>query len=597
MEVLIFPQGRRPGQLVSPTATTSRLNNSRMKAISNHLLKKLAGPAAFQRGKNYYQEGRVAELRSRGKTITALVEGTETWRVTLKHTATVFEGCCDCPASDNFDFCKHCVAAAMQYRAGLEQEDQLKNPRVKDRLPAYFMTWQKQDLVDLTLELLNNDHSRLTEFRIKADSAAGKMDDKAIKKQITAAIPCNRQLFKYHQVRNYFQTVESVLENLEPLIKSLTPEKALKLIDYAMQRIDRALETIDDSGGFRYHSVELLASLHLDTLGRSALPPEQLAAYLYRLYSEPVSDLYPPIPDHYLAILGAEGQQHFFETIRSEWEILPPLTDTDWDKEYVYRRLMHPLLEEARRSGDTDAQIALHSKIANGFQDYLELSALCLANNQLEQALHWRQRAEKDNKKAYHSKAALQENQIAIWSQTGDYQAVLDARWEQFLGQPSLPRYLAILEVPGARKKDTLKQRALAELEQRQSRASDRSPEKQAALDTQAQIYLHYKQTEDALGLAEKERLDPTLLLRIAKANNQSPDRTLPLFIRVAEFHVNRSDNQSYKEAIEILKCCRQQLPAKSIGRFEARVKALHDEFKRKRNFIKWLEEALPEMF
>ena len=49
-----------------------------MKAITDNLLEKLAGPGAFKRGKAYYEQGHVAEFKRRGRTITALVEGTET---------------------------------------------------------------------------------------------------------------------------------------------------------------------------------------------------------------------------------------------------------------------------------------------------------------------------------------------------------------------------------------------------------------------------------------------------------------------------------------------------------------------------------------
>lgn len=567
-----------------------------MKAITDNLLEKLAGPGAFKRGKAYYEQGHVAEFKRRGRTITALVEGTETWRVTLRHTAAVFEGSCDCPASENFDFCKHCVATAMAYRDELEQQDQLKKSSGKDRLPAYLLTWEKQALVDLTLELLACDRPRLNALRVQADIAAGSFDDKAIKKQITAAIPYNRHLFRYAQVRNYFQSVESVLETLAPQLKTLSPDKALQLIDYAMARIERALETIDDSGGFRFPAVALLTSLHLETLQRSDMSPERLAGYLYGLYTEPVIDLYPAIPDDYAEVLGTEGRKQFIAIIRREWDKLPPLASDDWDQKFAYWRLQQPLLKEAELTDDIEARIALKIKTATGFRDYLELSALCLENDQADKALYWRRKAEKDSNKPYHSQAALEENQIAIWSHGGDYDAVLKTRWRQFLEDPSLQRYQAIVSVPGAGRENAIRKSALTKLRDIQSQAADRPAKKQAALNTAAEIHLFSDQAEEALALAESEALHPDLLLHIAQANDKFPDRTLPLYFRVAAFHVRQGNNQSYKTAIDILKSCRQHLPKKLYGAFVVLAAEMLEKFKQKRNFAKWLREAFPDI-
>ena len=84
--------------------------------ISNELLIRLAGKPAFNRGMDYFKGGHVLGFRHKGNRVTADVEGTEIYRVTLKWTARQLDGACDCPASEGFDFCKHCVAVALTLR-------------------------------------------------------------------------------------------------------------------------------------------------------------------------------------------------------------------------------------------------------------------------------------------------------------------------------------------------------------------------------------------------------------------------------------------------------------------------------------------------
>lgn len=91
------------------------------------------------------------------------------------------------------------------------------------------------------------------------------------------------------------------------VLTELDTEQSLELIDYALLRINRALETIDDSGGFRMHSVSELGELHIQILADSGWSPEKLTACLHKLYTAGEVELYPEIPDDYMPLLGLEG--------------------------------------------------------------------------------------------------------------------------------------------------------------------------------------------------------------------------------------------------------------------------------------------------
>jgi hypothetical protein len=72
-------------------------------------LKRLAG-GAFVRGEAYHREGRVEILAIEPRRVLARVTGTEDYRVNLLGQGETIKGECDCPAFDDYGFCKHMVA-------------------------------------------------------------------------------------------------------------------------------------------------------------------------------------------------------------------------------------------------------------------------------------------------------------------------------------------------------------------------------------------------------------------------------------------------------------------------------------------------------
>ncbi|MCG6938974.1 MAG: SWIM zinc finger family protein, partial [Gammaproteobacteria bacterium] len=110
--------------------------------VSNEHLIRLAGKPAFNRGVDYFKSGNVLKLKQKGNVVTAEVAGTEVYRVKLKWTSSQLDGACNCPASDGFDFCKHCVAVALVLQQTQAEQDQLIKGGAEDRIRAYLL---KQD--------------------------------------------------------------------------------------------------------------------------------------------------------------------------------------------------------------------------------------------------------------------------------------------------------------------------------------------------------------------------------------------------------------------------------------------------------------------
>lgn len=566
-----------------------------MREISDELLMQLAGAAAYKRGLSYYQQGHVSELRLKGKTIIAQVEGNHVYQVTLKHTSKLFEGSCDCPASEGFDFCKHCVATALVYRDQLQQDKRFQGSSAKDRLPTYLMTLDKPQLVAMLLEQLQNDRDTLAQLNIKADMATGKLNDKAIKKQITAATPLNKQLYRYPQVRSYFARLDVVLSSLDAVMVDLPAAKALALTDYAIVRVERALQTIDDSGGFRFDAMERLADWHHRAITAVAMPAADLATYLFSLFMQPVSDFYPAIPEQYAEILGEEGSAAFIALVQQAWDTLPPLKDKDWDMQGEYLHLQYPLERDALRRNDSEAVIALHAKIACEFSDFLELSALCLQHNKLDQALWWQERAEKAKHRPLYARNSLDDNQIAIWLYNKNFIPVVELLWQRFAKRPSVELYQKIIAIKGQKDSKPNRGKAISSAKHAVEANSD-NHERQESSNRLAKLYLHFQDVTQVLVLAETSKLHPSILVETAQANSDHTERVLPLLYRAARAYIETSNNDGYHQGIDVLKLAEQLAGKQYVSQVKPVLEGFLVEFKRKRNFCLWLREAFTEL-
>ena len=574
-----------------------------MKEINHTTFLDLAGKAAYQRGEIYYQDGLVGDLRINGNSIIAEVEGTELYRVTLKHTARVFEGSCDCPASENFDFCKHCVATGLKYLEQNQSKEVLKDSKAEDLLKNYLLSLDKNVLAEQLEILISNDKILEDDWTLKAEIAAGKLDHKAFKKRFTKAIPYNRHLYRYAQVRDYFSRIELVVDKLAEFRSDFKAADVLGLVDYALQRIEKALETIDDSGGFRYASVEILNELHIEILSEIDWPVEKRAAYLLEIYNASDNDFYPDIPGSYVEALGEEGLKYFNAELQIQWDALPPLADNkiseyDWETGSLYRHLQGPLLVAAKLRGDIDCLIQLKLKTAVSSRDCIEISTLCLDHDRLAEAIDWWQKAKswQKSERGYRGdrNGAFSEQEVAILSYQKKFNEALQIRWAEYQRISSMHSYGKLVEM-AALAKDTSNwyQRAVDYLNTK----FEQNPNPYL-VSLIAELHLKEQQPEQALALAKQHQLHPETLLEIIRANKEKVIEIIPIYLRLAEYEVELTKNSAYRSAIKLLKEAEKLTINDEQHRkiwFQG-VEQLHVKYKVKRNFKGWLEEAFPEL-
>ncbi len=569
--------------------------NTTMIEVSDSLLQRLAGEAAFARGSAYYADGRVGELRQAGRKIFAEVTGNQNYTVSLMHTERVFEGSCSCPASDNIDFCKHCVAASLQYRTQRSRREQQLGGSGADRLQAYLESLDKKELVEHLNEYIYADKVSFEAWSIRADQALGVVDFKSVRKRITTAIPYNRQIYRYAQVSAYFARVEAIVEFLADLTTSLSAKQMLELCDYALERIARALETVDDSGGYRFASLELLADLHQQAFMAIVWSAQTGADYLLAYFLSDRNQLLPDLFPVFLSVVPTDAVQQFEASITAQWQELPVLdASVDADTQYLYQKLQTYLLDAAEQQGDIDRAIEIKVKTAVETYDFLELFDYCLKAQRLEQAEEWLIRAEQGELNRQYNTDILKRHRIDLYEARGESDAAAELQWQQFKQRPRLESYSKLLDLTNSdERREHWRQTAQNALLQQLAKPARHSHSPLASL--LIRIFLLEENVEAALQIAEQHNADEDSLLSVANRIPNYAERALKIYMRVVEQRVSQGNNNSYQQAVDILLHSRRVLGGQVESQWHEQLAIVRNKHKAKRNFHKYLDAALAE--
>ena len=423
-----------------------------MKPISSATLRALAGDQAYELGKRFHSEETVSGVLVEGNQITADVieradiEGGVIWRVSLHHTAQAFEGSCDCPVSEHFEFCEHCVAASLSYMAMLDKQKKLQDLSGKTKLRAYLDMQDKEALVSEMLLLIQREQPVLDEWMLSSELASGSPQLTGLKKRIRQAIPIGKHLDRRSEISSFYQRVDLMLRKLNDLLPSVFSEDALTLVDYAIERLGGAQKTIEDHAQLGENTIELLLSQHLASCLRLQWPAGKLADYLFERYVGEYDSLYQGLPDNYSELLGEDGMRCFLDQLKQYWDALPALTiKADWAQSTHYAHIARPLLVDAISYQNVDLRIELLAKTAVAFSERLALSVFALQNNRIATAIQWFNRAAKLQKTG--DSQSLLNQKVDILCYQGKMKAAEELLWSHYKAKPRIEIYQQLQQV------------------------------------------------------------------------------------------------------------------------------------------------------
>lgn len=555
-------------------------------SISDNELFELAGPGPFERGYDYYRQGQVIDLESRSEGIVALVSGTDLYRVKLRYDGMEIDGSCNCPASQGFGFCKHCVAAALELRDQLA-DGALTATKVDDTvLEAYLVRQDTKVLASHLLKALHRDPVLYERLQRQVELDLGTLDAGQLKKTITRVTP-PRDIFEAVKVRAYFRRLEEVLEGILEIADRVPAEDLLKAALHGMKRLNKALERVDDSGGFREFPQALLRDLHCAALRRLNWTPQQRAKHLLEQALADPWDQYEGTPTDYSDALGDAGLRAFYAIVEKRFAALPvPSKHASFDDRLPFIRLQRYLKQRAREQDDFDAMIRLEKLTASTGYDFDNIARLYLKKGDPEAASRWLSKADALDTYDRSGRKALW---ASVHEAMGDWDAAIAAQEAAFQRDAKYGDYRVLMNLARQAGRTEAVRESVLEFLRSENPALSWSDERRAW----------------ALARIQKDDQDWAGLKATALARISHPDRLLraarwivkislgdagPVYEKAIDALVARKSNSSYRAAVRALREARPAFYACSPSAFDECVSRLREAHFRKRNFLAFLE-------
>lgn len=572
-----------------------------MKSLSEKLFRQLAGDNAYQKGKTYYHEGRVRDLQIDQPKITAQVAGQQDYHVVLHHTPKLFEGECSCPASNYFDFCKHCVAVALHYYYQTQINQELADNIESSPLLGYLNTLTKPQLAHELHRLLLNDEIALDRWQLRADIASGRVNSSNLRKRITKAIPYKPSgLWRYRDVSAYFDNCDENLAILEAPLFALEPANAIKLVIYALQRFEKTLDTVDDSSGYRavleqrlqkwFNS--LLSSELWESKSKTALIAELILDKKYRY--EALSLL-----SGVASSLSNQECDEIITTVQHAWLKLSPDNAAYSDESFYYTRLEQVLLTQARQKKDRQAEFEILERGAVDVARCLDLVKRYIVNDQLTEANKWLDYAAKINQSNAHELYEIESAKIELWQSEGRYDDALQALWARFEEQEKASLLQQVISVAThLDQQDIWRNKGIALLAAKLDYQDHTQRNRQRA-ETLVTIYLDNQLMDEAIALANTNLLTPETLMNIIEANPLLNKSSFQVLEKAVNQYLDRIGQSVYDDTISFLLRQQEHIDQAQQTEFDDVLFSIYRNPKnlRKTNFIKRLKAEFPSAF
>ncbi|MBB5787050.1 SWIM zinc finger family protein [Jiangella mangrovi] len=237
-------------------------------------LGELADARTVERGRAYAVGGRVVDLIDDGARLTAVVRGTDDYRVEL--VAAKQSWFCDCPVGVTGAFCKHCVAVALAASGGSGSAAPA-GPVELDRF----------------------------EPRPAVGDDVGELAD-----EVRRVFTPRRRFYDYDQANAYADDAEATVRLLE---EWCTRAPSAELLVVVQTAIDQAIRTIlrsDDSSGGQGMQIGRLLDAHVTAAVHASLDRKAsaaLARWLFRLMFAGPQDFVTVDIDQYADAVGPAG--------------------------------------------------------------------------------------------------------------------------------------------------------------------------------------------------------------------------------------------------------------------------------------------------
>ncbi len=325
------------------------------------------------RGEKYHRSGAVTITALTTTSVSAKIQGTRRYEVRLDVSANP-DWSCTCPAAIDGDFCKHCVALALELAAidAGYAEVPLVLPAVtqigaassspstsvgeqrqseRERLIEFLHTLPTDRLVDLVVEQADTDWKFLAKLQIEADQTrSAPVDLDAWIHRIDQAMAIDDYI-DWRAADAWANNVSFIIDAMRDLIDNGHAGAVIPLAEYAFRSVEGAAEFVDDSNSGCLREIsEQIGELHFRACELHRPDPVTLARNLIELeLNSELEGLYHAV-SIYADLLGDVGLAEYGRLLDSLGD-----GNTRSDRGYTVKSLRRAYLEELN---DVDALVA-----------------------------------------------------------------------------------------------------------------------------------------------------------------------------------------------------------------------------------------------
>lgn len=553
----------------------------------------LAGERYFERGQRYHSGGHVRDLVEHEGVVVAKVAGTEDYRVRL-WAEDGLDFSCDCPLGLDGEFCKHCVAAGLAWLEADFSEHAPGGAATMNDVQTYLEEIDRAVLIRIVMDQAMEDEGLRERLLLRA-SRMGGLDLAAFRRAVDDAVGFDDDY--YGPPRDYARGIQNVVGAIAELLEERFAPEVIELSEYALASVEGAMNYDVDGtiGGI----IEDLEGIHHEACKRAKPDPEALAKRLFDWELGGDHDTFFDAVNTYADVLGERGLAEYRRLAEKEWAEVPALGPDRENRPRFFgkrERLAGIMQVLAYRSGDVETLVAVKSKDLSTAHSYLEIARVYKQAGDDEKALEWAEEGAWVFPGGGHPD--LRRFLSDEYHDRGRHEEAMDLIWTGFAETPRLDGYQELkAHADRAGTWERWRKKALHFV--REDIATKEKKPKGPYLSLPVdhselvEILLWEGKVEEAWREAKEGGCSDRLWLDLAARREEDhPEDSLPIYQERIEPLVNHTNNKSYRTAYELLLKVRTLMHR--LGRqaeFDEYVELLRLEYKRKRNFMKLLDD------
>ena len=561
--------------------------------MNKGLLREWAGISIFERGEQLAQDGNVHGYSDENLTIQAKVNGSYIYNVTIVNNS---EFNCTCPAATYQPICKHAVATALvhmgDYSCG--QEANNNNDELELELPDNkgVMKWLSQLDTNRLTEIINDQLQDNPSFwehlqqRCFIETQTESLSQQQVWLLIKGALPYDHA-WEYHEAHDYFDSLCSQLDTLDQALHSLPDEDRYRLAWQALKRLNTVcIEYTDPSHGDHYTACALFQKILLISLIQSTTPLNEKLLFIIDILSAQLDINYDFLTclETHASTLSVALQKWIKEDDNSD-----PISLTAEVKQALCDHFCQQA--EAHEQWEEALDWLLQSKLS--WLGWLKMAGFHLKLSQYPQAERCLNQARRQCGQPLNTQCVDFECKLA--DAMGDHEKHWRIRSDQFMQTPSyttikhLDNLASTLPHITLDYQDTVIQHLTHEME-KQNTVNNLSLLIDCALNYQRIDILQQWGSHSKIS----ERVRPRIADMIVNTNYPL---ACEMYRNSISSIIDETNKTAYLDAIkliakfQILPCPDKHQHQEKWTRFVSKIR---QEMKRKRNFIRYLDERFP---